>query len=133
MIKRKTSTCVVCNNIRQIYAKSMCCWCYEKQRKKTPLPKPKKQIRKFSKKSMDQLKRYRVLRDKYLEENPICQYPGCRSREVTLHHKRGRQGAYLTDKRFFSALCWPCHQHIETHPEEARQLGLSYSRLTKEP
>jgi len=107
----------------------MCCWCYEKQRKKTPLPNPKKQIRKFSKKSLDQLKRYSLLRDKYLEENPICQYPGCKSREVTLHHTRGRQGAYLTDKRFFSALCWPHHQHIETHPEEARQLGLSYSRL----
>lgn len=129
MIKRKTSECVGCGKVRQIYCKGLCPYCYDKQRKKSPLPKPKKQIRKFSKKSLDQLKRYRILRDKYLEENPICQYPGCTSREVTLHHKKGRQGAYLTDKRFFSALCWPHHQYVETHPEEARKLGLSYSRL----
>ena len=129
MIKRKTSECAGCGKVRQIYAKHFCPYCYEKQRKKTPLPKPTKQIRKFSKKSLDHLKRYRIIRDKYLEENPICQYPGCTSREVTLHHKCGRQGAYLTDKRFFSALCWPHHQHIETHPEETRKLGLSYSRL----
>lgn len=109
----------------------MCGYCYQKQRKKTPLPRPKKQIAKFSKKSLDNLKRYRTLRDKYLQENPICQYPGCKNREVTLHHKKGRIGAYLTDKRFFSALCWPHHQHIETHPDEAKRIGLSISRLTK--
>lgn len=131
MIKRKTSICVSCGHTRQIYAKKMCCWCYEKQRKKIPLPKPKKQIRKFSNKSLDQLKRYRILRDKYLEENPICQYPGCKNREVTLHHKRGRQGAYLTDKRFFCALCWPHHQFIEQNPQIAYKLGLSLKRLEK--
>lgn len=133
MIKRKKDECTGCKHLRYIYARKLCEICYNKQRKKTPLLSTKKQIRKFSKKSLDQLKRYRILRDKYLEENPICQYPGCKSREVTLHHTRGRQGAYLTDKRFFSALCWPCHQHIETHPEEARKLGLSYSRLNNEP
>lgn len=130
-MKRKTSNCIACGNYRHIYAKKMCGYCYEKQRKKTPLPRPKKRIAKFSKKTLDQLRRYRKLRDKFLEENPVCQYPGCNSREVTLHHKKGRLGAYLTDKRFFSALCWPHHQYIETHPEEARRLGLSYSRLTK--
>lgn len=132
MIKRKKDECTGCKQIRYIYARKLCEICYDKQRKKTPLPKPKKQIRKFSKKSLDQLKRYRVLRDKYLEENPICQYPGCKSREVTLHHRAGRIGAFLTDKRFFSSLCWPHHQHIETHPEEAKKLGLSISRLNKE-
>lgn len=131
-MKRKTSVCIVCGNTRQIYAKKMCGFCYERQRKKTPLPRPKKQIAKFSKKKLSELKEYRKVRDVFLKDNPICEYPGCTSRDVTLHHKKGRQGDYLTDSRFFSALCWPHHQHIETHPEEAKSLGLSFSRLTKD-
>ena len=111
----------------------MCGWCYERQRKKTPLKRPKKTIQKHSKKSLDQLRRYRNLRDKFLEENPICMYPGCNSREVTLHHGKGRNGAFLTDKRWFKSLCWKHHQHIETHPAEALKLQLSFSRLSKEP
>lgn len=129
MIKPKISTCVTCSKTKPIYAKKMCGWCYEKQRNKMPLKQAKKPIKQFSKKSLDNLKRYRILRDKYLKENPVCQYPGCQSRDVTLHHRRGRVGAYLTDKRFFSALCWPHHQHIELNPDLAKQLGLSLSRL----
>ena len=128
--KRKTAKCISCDHFRPIYAKKMCSWCYDKQRKKTPLKKTSKPIKQFSKTSLDKLRRYRKVRDKYLEENPICQYPGCKSKEVTLHHKAGRLGAYLTDKRFFSALCWPHHQYIETHPEESRKLGFSISRLS---
>lgn len=132
MIKRKTSECVGCGKVRQIYCKNFCPYCYEKQRKKTPLPKPKKQIRKFSKKTLSNLKEYRKVRDEFLKGKK-CEFPGCESTEVTLHHGAGRLGAYLTDKRFFHALCIHHHQHVETHPEEARQLGLSYSRLNKEP
>lgn len=128
--KRKTAKCISCDHFRTIYAKKMCSWCYDKQRKKTPLKKTSKPIKKFSKTSLDKLRRYRKVRDKYLEENPICQYPRCKSKEVTLHHKAGRLGAYLTDKRFFSALCWPHHQYIETHPEESRKLGFTISRLS---
>lgn len=129
MIKRKTSKCIECGNTRQIYAKKMCGHCYQNQAKKTPLKKPTKRIAKFSKKSLDSLKRYRKLRDIFLKENPICMYPGCKCREVTLHHARGRIGSFLTDKRYFKSLCWPHHQYIEQNPDLAQQLGLSYSRL----
>lgn len=132
MIKRKTSTCIVCGNTRQIYAKKMCGFCYERQRKKTPIKRPSKPIRKRSKNSIDQHRRYKRVRDKFLEENPICMYPGCISREVTLHHARGRIGSFLTDKRWFKSLCWKHHLHIETHPAEALKLRLSFSRLTKD-
>jgi len=133
MVKHKKANCDECGNLKFIYAKKLCSWCYEKQRKKTPLPKPKKQIAKFSKSSLSHLKRYRTLRDKFLSENPICMYPGCDSREVTLHHARGRIGAFLTDKGNFKSLCWPHHQHIEQNPALAKKLGLSYSRLKTEP
>lgn len=130
MIKRKLKTCVSCLNKSYIFGHGMCQRCYRSKQK--PLPKPKKQIAKFSKTSLDKLKRYRKLRDKFLEENPICQYPECNSREVTLHHSRGRLGNLLTDKRFFKSLCWPHHQHIEQNPDLAKSLGLSFSRLNKE-
>lgn len=108
----------------------MCSICYDKQRKKTPLKKASKPIKKRSKKSLDYFRRYKKVRDKFLEENPICMYPGCNSREVTLHHSRGRIGSFLSDKRYFKSLCWPHHQHIEQNPALARKLGLSYSRLS---
>lgn len=130
-MKRKTSTCIICGNDRLIYCKKMCGYCYEKQRKKTPIKRPTKPIRKHSKKSLDQHYRYKKIRDKFLEDNPICMYPGCNSRKVTLHHARGRLGAFLTDKRWFKSLCWPHHQEIEHNPDLAKSLGLSFSRLSK--
>ena len=131
-MKHKTAICIVCGQERLIYAKKLCGQCYERQRKKTPLRRSNKPIRKQSKRSADQMRRYKRVRDKYLEENPICQYPGCKSREVTLHHARGRLGSFLTDKRWFRSLCWPHHQEIETNPALAKSLGLSFSRLSKE-
>ena len=86
-------------------------------------------IKKVSKKREEALKKYRRLRDKFLEQYPKCMFPGCESREVTLHHSKGRIGCNLTDKRTFVSLCWPHHLYVETHPDEARQLGLSKKRL----
>lgn len=131
-MKRKTAICIVCGQERLIYAKKLCGYCYERQRKKTPIRRSNKPIRKQSKRYANQMRRYRRVRDEFLEDNPICQYPGCNSREVTLHHARGRLGAFLTDKRWFRSLCWPHHQEIETNPALAKSLGLSYSRLSKE-
>jgi len=96
---------------------------------KKPLTKEKKKIRVFSKKRLSRLKEYRIVRDQFLKENSICMYPGCSSREVTLHHGRGRLGSFLTDKKHFKSLCWPHHQKIEQNPALAVKLGLSYSRL----
>lgn len=132
-MRYKKGNCAGCGNNHYLVAKRLCHYCYEKQRKKTPLPRPKKRIAKFSKKTLDQLRRYRKLRDKFLEENPVCQYPGCNSREVTLHHTRGRIGSFLTDKRWFKSLCWPHHLHIEQNPDLAKQLGLSFSRTSNNP
>jgi len=111
-------------------------FCYQKYQqekyraKQVEKPKKKKTaIKPVSDKMLDKLKHYRRLRDKFLAENPVCMFPGCNCREVTLHHARGRVGAFLTDKRYFKSLCWPHHQYVESHPDEARKLGLSYCRL----
>ena len=92
-------------------------------------------IKPVSDKKLLELKEYRKLRDGYLKANPICEFAGCNSREVTLHHKSGRVGKLLTDSRYFCSLCIKHHSWAEENPLEAKQLGLSLSRLetTKKP
>ncbi|HXU28813.1 MAG TPA: hypothetical protein VN698_16405 [Bacteroidia bacterium] len=85
----------------------------------------------ISKTRAEALKRYRRLRDKYFEEHSVCEFPGCGSTKITLHHMRGRIGAFLTDRRWFKSLCIPHHQWIEQNPVAAQKLGLSYKRLDK--
>ena len=133
-MQRKQSICIECNQTRFVYSKKMCQQCYWKSKlkkwKKKPLKAP---IRKKSKKLTQQEREYRIVKTRFLSENPICMFPDCNSHEVTLHHAKGRIGTLLTDKRYFKSLCWPHHQHIEQNPALARKLGLSYSRLIKDP
>lgn len=100
-----------------------------KQTNKTPAKAFK--ITPISKNRAEALKKYRRLRDKYFEEHPVCEFPGCNSTRITLHHKRGRIGAFLTDKRHFCSLCIPHHRFVEENPLEAYKLGLSDNRLDK--
>lgn len=62
--------------------------------------------------------------------------------ESDIHHKMGRTGfadkwardndiSLLIDARFFLAVSRRDHQWIELHPNEAKKLGYSYSRLAK--
>lgn len=85
-----------------------------------------------SKNRQEALAKYRRLRDKYFLENPICEFPGCGSKEITLHHAKGRIGSFLTDKRYFKSLCWPHHQYVEEHPNEAKRLGLSGNKISND-
>ena len=91
--------------------------------------KPKKNLAPVSKNMQASLAKYRRLRDKYFEENPICEFPACNSKKITLHHKRGRIGEFLTDKRHFCSLCQKHHRWVEENPLEAKKMGLSDSRL----
>ena len=102
--------------------------------KKVQSPQSKKkvaQIRPISEKKQKELAEYRKVRDKFLKENPVCQYPGCGSRNVELHHGAGRQGKLLTDTKYFVALCALHHRYIEIHPDKAKGMGLSFTRLDK--
>jgi len=88
-------------------------------------------IPKVSKNRQEALKIYRRKRDKYFKDNPICEFPECTSKNITLHHAKGRIGAFLTDKRYFKSLCAKHHRYVEENPTEAIKLGLSYKRLDK--
>lgn len=99
--------------------------------KATAVIKKKKSISPISNSRKEALKHYRRLRDKYFLEHPVCEFPECNSKDITLHHMRGRIGAFLTDKRYFKSLCMKHHRFIEENPSEAIKLGLSQKRLDK--
>lgn len=150
-MERKKKECKGCGELSFLWARGRCKLCDQRDnpekhgaqtlnkatgglnspsRTNTP-PKARKSYKR-SKKRERQESKYRNVRDKYLADHPICEFPGCGSREVTLHHMKGRIGSLLHDKRYFKALCWPHHQWVELNPDEAKRMGLSLSRLSND-
>jgi hypothetical protein len=82
-----------------------------------------------SDKKLVELKEYRVVRDRYLADNKVCEHPDCKNPSEDLHHAKGRVGKLLTDVRYFKALCRKCHRWVEENPEQSKEIGLSLSRL----
>lgn len=102
------------------------CWYQKNPVKKLFTTTP---IKKISKKRQKENAEYEKVKAEYFKEHPVCEFPGCLSQEITLHHKKGRIGSFLTDKRYFCSLCWEHHYWIETHPNQARELGLYLKRI----
>lgn len=130
MIKAKFGNCSKCDsNDILLYRRNPpeCKACYfqgKLQRKKLSVNKPKKAIRPFSDKKLEDLAKYRPLRDKYLKDHPICEVTGCGNETTNLHHKAGRNGSLLYDVRYFMACCYDCHpKRIHENPEWARENG----------
>jgi hypothetical protein len=118
----KTCNYKDCSN--PVFSGGRCRWHVEKK----PANKQRKKIKPLSDKHRERLAEYKLVADKFLKENPICLVDGCKG-ESTLHHSKGRVGDNLTDVSTFRNLCWPHHKYYEEHPEEARALGITQSRL----
>lgn len=73
---------------------------------------------------------YSVIRKAYLETHSMCEahLAGCATHATDIHHKAGR-GTLTLDSTTFLAVCRSCHQWIETHPKESKDLGFSIERL----
>jgi len=83
-----------------------------------------KYISPVSKKRLTQLSEYRLVRDKYLEDNPKCEVYDCVNDTTNLHHKNGRNGNRLIDTGFFMSCCSDCHpKRIHENPKWARDNG----------
>lgn len=76
------------------------------------------------------LKDYNALRRLFMIGNPSCQAKlvGCGGKATDVHHKAGR-GENLLKIGTWLAVCRSCHQWIEEHPAEAKELGFSENRL----
>jgi len=136
----KKKKCEGCNEMQYIWkrvaGKPYCKTCSSKATgvAKSGESKPKVQYR-IPARSSKQAKleaAYTVLRNAYLKKHPSCEakLPGCSITAGEIHHSKGR-GEYLLDDTTFKAVCRTCHMWIETHPIEAKELGLSQSRLEK--
>lgn len=138
-MKRKVKECKECNNERQIYARGLCGFCYQKDRAKAyqkrqkNKPKKRKAISPISDKQAERLKVYRKNRDKYMKEHPFCEarLENCTFKATDLHHKKKRIGDNLTNQKYFMALCRSCHNFIENKMsiEEAERKGLRIRSL----
>lgn len=90
----------------------------KKKRKRIPLVSESKKL---------DLKLYAQAREEYLNENPICER--CHTKHSDqIHHKAGRVSSLLFNKKFFMAVCDPCHKYIEMNPNEAKEKGWSVLR-----
>lgn len=82
-----------------------------------------KSINKISKTGSERNEKYFPIRDEYFKNHPICEFPGCNSTDLTLHHKAGRIGNLLFDHRYFMSVCLLHHHYIETNPAESYEKG----------
>lgn len=73
---------------------------------------------------------YSKRRAAFLVVHSKCQAKlvGCTGDATDVHHKAGRGENHLVISTWL-AVCRSCHRYIEEHPVEAKELGLSESRL----
>lgn len=102
-----------------------------KQKESDEKPKKVYTIPKVSKKYGAELAKYNRRVKEWKIENPICDFPECNKATVDCHHMRGRQ-KYLNNERYWLPVCRTHHDLIENHPDLAKELGLSISRLSND-
>jgi len=90
--------------------------------------KRKTPIRRVSKRRAKEARIYLTLRKGFLFQMS-CQacavfYPDLKPNDATEVHHVKRRGKHYLDESSWLAICRPCHLRIETHPSEARKLGL---------
>jgi 5-methylcytosine-specific restriction endonuclease McrA len=115
----------------------------KKPLKRTPIKrsatkaKPRKAIRKRSKKMSDTYVERRKLVEKVLQERPLCE--ACKifathDGKITFNHHLSRdlhevirrsQGGSILDEENILAVCRPCHTRITANPQLAFDLGLA--------
>jgi hypothetical protein len=127
----KLKMCAGCNQPKHIWKSSgknkYCkeCW-YSMEKPKSISP--------VSKKRQVEMDEYSKKRKLFLIANPNCQAKlvGCSGEATDVHHSAGRIGDNYLNISKWKALCRNCHRFVEENPEEAKELGLSESRLKNE-
>jgi hypothetical protein len=138
MLQPKLKTCSACGEDKVIWknheGEKFCKDCWGKQ---APVKHPKRtaisKLPSDKKKPLDLL--YSKMRKEFLSkpENSTCfaKLPGCLNsmgENLTIHHTKGR-GRYYLDSTTWIPLCITCHQWVEEHPAQAKELNLSQSRF----
>lgn len=123
----KLKNCNGCNKLKHIWKshgkEKYCkeCW-YNLE--------PPKKISPVSKKMRETMDEYSKRRTAFLVVHSKCQAKlvGCTGNATDVHHKAGRGENHLNISTWL-AVCRSCHSWIELNPTEAKELGLSQTRL----
>lgn len=102
----------------------------ELKRSTKPIKKGKKP-RPISSKKMIINAEYKVIRDEYMGDHPVCEVKGCMQPSEDNHHRAGKIGKLFTDKRYFLAVCRYCHGEIHNNPGKAYEDGYMILRTNK--
>lgn len=135
-MERKLKICCGCQQPKVIWkAHEGCKYCQNCWREHTPTTKSTKPRQKIAPKSEKRTREEKIYSGKrliFLNENPMCKahLPGiCTNHTTDVHHKAGRVGDLYLDVKFWLPVCRACHMWIETHPIQAREMGLSTSKI----
>lgn len=93
--------------------------------------KPRKPIRRVSKKHGAMLRMYASIAKTYLETHIKCEICLIDDSEQ-IHHKAGRLGLMLVDPGNFMALCAECHDRVHRSPAWSRSQGFLLDRIGHE-
>lgn len=112
------------------YCSAKCFFACQKPKEQTV--RPAKPIARRSDKRAEEERVYNQLRKIFLSDpkNKTC--PVTKKPATEVHHKKGRVGKLLLDVRYWLAVSRDGHRWIEEHPDEAKELGYSLSRLEKD-
>lgn len=138
MITPKLKMCAGCKQPKHIWKshgkEKYCQSCWGNIQQPKGIAKSTTKIAPVSKKKKEELSVYSKLREAFLVAKPHCEAKlvGCTGLASDVHHSKGRVGDNLLKVGTWKALCRNCHTYVELHPEEAKELGLSESRLNKE-
>lgn len=132
----KQKLCNGCNQLKVIWKahgkEKYCkdCW-YSIERPKA-LAKPTSKPNPVSKKMSKTMSEYEKKRTAFFALHPFCQarLAGCHITASQIHHKAGR-GENHNNMSTWLGVCHSCHEYIELHPNEAKELGFSVNRLDK--
>ena len=134
-MKKKLKVCDGCNEERMIWknheGRRYCKYCWHSTNLTYKKVKRQKPIAPRSSKRAKQEREYLKKRSSYLLSSPLCKAKLqniCTTHATDVHHMQGRIGNLLTDETKFLAVCRACHDWIETHPIEAKEMGFSISK-----
>lgn len=109
------------------------CWLSQAPEKRSQLATSKVKPNPVSRKMHLKMSVYERKRVAFLALHQYCQanLPGCGMTATDVHHKAGR-GENHNNMDTWLAVCRSCHNWIEEHPDKAKTLGFSQSRLNTE-
>ena len=92
---------------------------------------PPKRIAPVSRKMRTKMDEYSKRRLAFLAIHNRCQASlvECTGHATEVHHKAGRGENHLNMSTWL-AVCRSCHQYIENNPVEAKEMGLSETRIS---